>query len=382
MTQHGAVPERCASSGLSHTASLAGLDEAVASHSGVLLVTGEPRTGKTALVTTFTRRMERDGMQVEILRAVDAAPLDVSYAVRELTWRVRECATARSRALVVIDDAHVLPRAVLEQIDALFVPDRAAGALVHVLLAGRPGLATTLAGTALAERVTAHCHLPPLTAHEWTEPDDRDQHQPSRWWRFPGADLAGAVLGAIAFLAVALGIVAYGTPPVAPQTAAPKALQERTSAHAASPESEPEPLSLADDQVVAVELQGTLSPREVVREPERVEPPVAREPVAAQRTVRAERPNRPARPELPRRSTSMRTSISETGGGAPSGGRRLQLPPRRLELPTARRESPASTPPPASPPRRPPRLDEAHDPAAVIDWLVNHAAVARGNAPR
>jgi hypothetical protein len=329
-----------------HTASLAGLDEAMSRRPGVLLLTGEPRTGRTALVNTFTRRMQRDGLRVETLRAVPDAPLDVSYAVRAITGCVR--------ALVVIDDAHTLPRAVFDQIDALFVPDRTAGMLVHILLAGQPGLATTVAGTALAERVTVHCHLPPLPAHEWTEPDDLDHHQPSRWWRFPGADLAGAVLGAIAFLAVALGIVAYSTPLGAPQTAAPTELQasgaerpsDRTLAHAASPGSEPEPaLSFPDDQVAAVEPRETLPTREA-------------------------------------RSTPLRTSISEAGGGASSGGRRLQLPPRPLEWPTGRRESPASPPPPASPPRRPPRLDQAHDPAAVIDWLVNHAAVARGHDTR
>jgi hypothetical protein len=336
------VPGPAGSLALSCTASLAALDEAVSNEPGVLLVTGGRRTGKTLLLETFARRAHRDGSVVEAVRVAPDA-LD-ACALREAVRRVRERLAGRSRALVLIDDAHMLPRAALEELARLWTSDALAGARVHVLLAGLPGLATRLDG-ALASRITLHCQLPPAPLEHRHLPGDVDRRA-SRWWRFPGADLVGAVLGAVAFLAAALGVVAYGTPPRnAPRAPDAGDAVAVASAHAVSSVPEPGASSSVPASALVVDAPAA---------PARPTAPAAREDVREERPV--------TRPERPNRS------------------HRLELPPRAPQLPA--RSSEPSSPPLASSASRPGRIDRADDPAAVIDWLVNHAAASRRNATR
>ncbi len=171
--------------GGSQREAMAHLAYAVQSGDGFATLIGEVGCGKTTLCRAFLEQLD-PGVNSAYIFNPPADPLDLMRSVNrdfglekggerlqdlveELNrFLIGEKAAGRT-ALLMIDEAQRLDRAVLEQIRLLSNLETTRSKLLLIILAGQPELEATLAAhelRQLRQRITVSCRLKPLTAAE------------------------------------------------------------------------------------------------------------------------------------------------------------------------------------------------------------------------
>ncbi len=152
---------------------------------GLILLTGEAGTGKTALMRLVSTAIEEQirichcpstpSTFSELLTAFDY-PLALSLCDSEVPHKLETIAEhlclwtyQGGTTVLVIDNAHALESDVLGHLSSLLDLNSAAGPLLQIVLIGRPDLETKLVTSELRhiqERVAVRCWLTPLGAEE------------------------------------------------------------------------------------------------------------------------------------------------------------------------------------------------------------------------
>lgn len=160
--------------------------EFLAQHQGVGLLTGEVGAGKSTAARVFTGALNPNlykilyihfssGTALDLLRQI-ALTLDLEPAhyrgdlVRQIADAVvRLNQSKKQHPLLILDEAHLLPHAALEQLPLLLNFDMDSARYLSLLLIGQPLLRRTLSlqlHEALRQRVAVHYHLEGLTREE------------------------------------------------------------------------------------------------------------------------------------------------------------------------------------------------------------------------
>ena len=170
-----------------HSNALAFLQSAAHQGDGFLVVTGEIGAGKTTLVRTLlegldakqvqaatmvSTQLESDDLPLAILLAF-GAPQAAAESKSQLNAALEafliDLAGKGRRALLIVDEAQNLSRALVEELRMLSNLQLGSNALLQVFLVGQPELRTQMQGKAmeqLRQRVTASCHLGPMDSRE------------------------------------------------------------------------------------------------------------------------------------------------------------------------------------------------------------------------
>ncbi|MEW5773562.1 MAG: AAA family ATPase [Thermodesulfobacteriota bacterium] len=170
--------------GDTHSGALAHLEYGLAEGAGFTLLTGEVGAGKTTLVRRLLKSMG-DGFVVaqvfntnvsptELLKLVlaeyDVAPgADKAEHLGRLQDFLIGLFAQGQRAVLMVDEAQNLSREALEEMRMLSNLQTETEPLLHILLVGQPELRERIRepGLAqLAQRITVHCHLGPLSLEE------------------------------------------------------------------------------------------------------------------------------------------------------------------------------------------------------------------------
>ncbi|MBU6377368.1 MAG: AAA family ATPase [Gammaproteobacteria bacterium] len=171
-----------------HTEALGHLFYGVSAAGGFIQLTGEVGTGKTTVVRSLLAREPADVDIALILNPRVTVPEflqticeelgvtvpaerreSVKALVDALSARLLEAHAAGRRVAVLIDEAHLLEREVLEQVRLLTNLETATRKLLQVILIGQPELRELLAREDMrqvAQRITGRLHLDPLSATE------------------------------------------------------------------------------------------------------------------------------------------------------------------------------------------------------------------------
>ena len=171
-----------------HTEALGHLFYGVSAAGGFIQLTGEVGTGKTTVVRSLLAREPADVDIALILNprvtvteflqticeelgvvVVAERRESVKALVDALSARLLEAHAAGRRVAVLIDEAHLLERDVLEQVRLLTNLETATRKLLQVILIGQPELRELLAREDMrqvAQRITGRLHLDPLSAAE------------------------------------------------------------------------------------------------------------------------------------------------------------------------------------------------------------------------
>jgi general secretion pathway protein A len=171
-----------------HTEALGHLFYGVSAAGGFIQLTGEVGTGKTTVVRSLLAREPADVDIALVLNprvtvteflqtlceelavpVTEAQKTSVKSLVDALTARLLEAHAAGRRVAVLIDEAHLLERDVLEQVRLLTNLETSTRKLLQIILIGQPELRDLLAREDLrqvAQRITGRLHLDPLAATE------------------------------------------------------------------------------------------------------------------------------------------------------------------------------------------------------------------------
>jgi general secretion pathway protein A len=171
-----------------HAEALAHLVYGVSEAGGFIQLTGEVGTGKTTLVRSLLAR-EPNGVDIALIlnprvtvpefllticeelgiAVPEASRGSVKALVDALTAHLLAAHAAGRRVAVLIDEAHLLERDVLEQVRLLTNLETPTRKLLQVILIGQPELRDLLAREDMrqvAQRITGRHHLEPLSADE------------------------------------------------------------------------------------------------------------------------------------------------------------------------------------------------------------------------
>lgn len=169
-----------------HEAALAPLARALAENEGLLLLTGDPGTGKTILGQVLLERLAGDMVtafltnshfpdRVSLLQAI-LFDMGLPYAdgaeqvLRlRLTEQVLKDCAAGKRTIVVIDEAHHLSADLLEELRLLGNLEAGADKAFQAVCLAQSAIVETLKAPELAawkQRMAVHAHLEPLTVEE------------------------------------------------------------------------------------------------------------------------------------------------------------------------------------------------------------------------
>ncbi len=170
-----------------HSNALAFLKSAAHQGDGFLVVTGEIGAGKTTLVRTLLESLDAGHVQAATMVSTQLESGDLPLAILLAFGAVQASASSRTelnaaleaylmdlagkgrRALLIVDEAQNLNRALVEELRMLSNLQLGANALLQVFLVGQPELRTQMQGKAmeqLRQRVTASCHLGPMDSRE------------------------------------------------------------------------------------------------------------------------------------------------------------------------------------------------------------------------
>jgi general secretion pathway protein A len=171
-----------------HAEALAHLVYGVGEAGGFIQLTGEVGTGKTTLVRSLLARGQ-EGVEIALIlnprvtvpefllticeelgiAVPEAARGSVKALVDALTAHLLAAHAAGRRVAVLIDEAHLLERDVLEQVRLLTNLETPTRKLLQVILIGQPELRGLLAREDMrqvAQRITGRHHLEPLSREE------------------------------------------------------------------------------------------------------------------------------------------------------------------------------------------------------------------------
>ena len=171
-----------------HQDALAHLRLGVESQAGFVAITGEVGAGKTTVLQTLLRTLDRRVTVArlvntileprELLEAilidlgVDAVPVSKPAMLRDLAVRLVDQRRHGRRVLIVIDEAQNLSYPALEELRMLSNLETETSKLMQIVLSGQPELRERLASPELdqlSQRITVRYHLMPLDSHDTHE---------------------------------------------------------------------------------------------------------------------------------------------------------------------------------------------------------------------
>jgi putative secretion ATPase (PEP-CTERM system associated) len=169
-----------------HREALSHLRYGIEGHAGFTVITGEIGCGKTTLLQTVLRSIDRKTSIARLMNTMldsrdllEAIMLDFGldpgqgrskpYLIRDLAQFLVDERKAGRLALLIIDEAQNLSVSALEEVRMLSNFETEKSKLVQIVLVGQPNLRDLLARhdlEQLRQRVTVSYHIEPLTADE------------------------------------------------------------------------------------------------------------------------------------------------------------------------------------------------------------------------
>jgi putative secretion ATPase (PEP-CTERM system associated) len=169
-----------------HKEALSHLRYGIEGHAGFIVVTGEIGCGKTTMLQTVLRSLDKKTSIARLMNTMldprellQAIMLDFGleprpdatkpYLVRELAQFLVDQRNNGRLSLLVIDEAQNLSVSALEEVRMLSNLETEKSKLIHIILVGQPNLREMLASPELEQlrqRVTVSYHLNPLSADD------------------------------------------------------------------------------------------------------------------------------------------------------------------------------------------------------------------------
>jgi general secretion pathway protein A len=165
----------------------ANLQYGIESGKGLVVVTGEVGTGKTTILRSMLQSLDRSVLPAYIFNPLLSTedffdlissefrigPQKSKATVLRLLGNILMSRHSQEfRTVLVVDEAHLLPHHLLEEIRLLSNFETNREKLLQVILCGQPELHDVLAQPELRQlkqRVSLKCSIKPLTAHETGE---------------------------------------------------------------------------------------------------------------------------------------------------------------------------------------------------------------------
>src|SRR5437763_13263944 len=169
-----------------HKEALSHLRYGIEGHAGFTVITGEIGCGKTTMLQTVLRALDRKTAIARLMNTmldardlIEAIMLDFGmeprpdsskpYLLRDLARFLVDQRNAGRLSLLVIDEAQNLSITALEEVRMLANLETEKSKLIHIILVGQPNLRDLLARPELEQlrqRVTVSYHLEPLKADD------------------------------------------------------------------------------------------------------------------------------------------------------------------------------------------------------------------------
>lgn len=171
----------------SHTEAMANLHYGIESGKGLIVVTGEVGTGKTTILRWMMQRLDRTVLvgyifnprltvqefYQHVTRVLDVEEWETKSDLLFKLGQVLEARHTRGlRTVLIIDEAHGLSTAVLEEIRLMSNFESDSAKLLQIILTGQPELRDVLNNPdlrQLKQRVALRCEIRPLPDVEETE---------------------------------------------------------------------------------------------------------------------------------------------------------------------------------------------------------------------
>ena len=165
----------------------ANLQYGIENGKGIVVVTGEVGTGKTTILRSMLQSLDRSVLAAYIFNPLLSTSEFFDLLAGEFRMRPQQSKAAMLRLLgnvlmarhsqglrtvLVVDEAHLLPRHLLEEIRLLLNFETNREKLLQVILCGQPELHDLLAQPELRQlkqRVSLKCSIKKLTQHETAE---------------------------------------------------------------------------------------------------------------------------------------------------------------------------------------------------------------------
>jgi general secretion pathway protein A len=165
----------------------ANLQYGIENGKGIVVVTGEVGCGKTTILRSMLQSLDRSVLAAYIFNPLLSTEefFDLLASEFRLPPQASKASMLRTlghvlmarhaqglRTVLVVDEAHLLPKHLLEEIRLLLNFETNRDKLLQIILCGQPELHDLLARTdlrQLKQRVSLKCAIKPLTPHETSE---------------------------------------------------------------------------------------------------------------------------------------------------------------------------------------------------------------------
>ena len=165
----------------------ANLQYGIENGKGIVVVTGEVGCGKTTILRSMLQSLDRSVLAAYIFNPLLSTEEFFDLLASEFRMKPQTSKAAMLRMLghvlmarhaqglrtvLVVDEAHLLPKHLLEEIRLLSNFETNRDKLLQIILCGQPELHDLLAQAdlrQLKQRVSLKCSIKPLTAHETSE---------------------------------------------------------------------------------------------------------------------------------------------------------------------------------------------------------------------